>query len=110
MVTTLHEIGKRINGLGPDRWGWGGLLVTETATDAVVLLSMIWNDRIVLLPLSNPLSWEYGWCYDKAGRAGLMAALVWDPDTEDEPLGFKKRVTALNLPPRTAGGRAQTVQ
>jgi hypothetical protein len=68
----------------------------------VQVVPMIFNDRLVLTPESLPLVYDYGWCYPKGGAAHL-AALVWDPEAEGEPAGFKKRVNAV---PRQAGETA----
>lgn len=63
---------------------WGGYLVQ--------ILPMIFNDRLVLTPESFPYIYDHGWCYPKGGAAHL-AALAWDPGTEAEPAGYKKRAT-----------------
>lgn len=74
-----------------DQWGtvtlgeWGGYLIQ--------IMSMIFNDRLVLTPKTATWGHDFGWCYDKGGAAGL-AALVWNPQTEGEPVGFKKRASA----------------
>lgn len=74
-----------------DDWGtltlgtWGGYLVQ--------VMPMIFNDRLVLTPVSSPYGYDHGWCFDKGGAA-ILSALVWNPDTEGEPPGYKKRATA----------------
>jgi hypothetical protein len=75
---------------GVDRWGvvtigeWGGYLVQ--------IMPKIFNDRLILAPVGK-FGHDHGWCYDK-GSAAFLAALVWDPVHEAEPLGYKKRATA----------------
>jgi len=72
---------------------WGGF--------AVQIQTMIFNDRLLLSETGtygNPI---YGWCYPKGGAAHL-AALAWNPETENEPAGYKKAV----IPGRPAGERA----
>jgi hypothetical protein len=65
----------------------------------VSVASMVFNDRILLSNLSEyPRTWTAGWCYDKGGSA-LHAAMLWDPDVEREPAGFKK-VAADSRPPQ----------
>ena len=56
----------------------------------VSVTPMIFNDRIVLTH-RNEYPWfvTAGWCYDKGGAAHLAAA-VWDPETQHEPVGYKK--------------------
>lgn len=52
--------------------------------------SMIVNDRVCLTSVDDyPLSWTAAWCYDKGGAAHL-AAVLWDPDVDPEPVGYKK--------------------
>jgi len=56
----------------------------------VSVTPMIYNDRVILsMKADYPWGWTAGWCYDKGGAA-FLAALAWDPDTEDAPVGFKK--------------------
>lgn len=62
---------------------WGGWLVQ--------VMPMLFNDRLVLTPICRPNVYDYGWCFDKGGAA-YLAAYVWDPDTQGEPDGFKKRI------------------
>lgn len=63
---------------------WGGWLVQVTA--------MIFNDRLLLTPSYMPQVHDYGWCYPKGGAA-YLAALAWDPMTQAEPVGYKKRAS-----------------
>jgi hypothetical protein len=69
-------------------YGWR---IKETATHFVDVCPMLFNDRICLTPKAAPGVYDYGWCYDKGGAA-IYAAIAWNPDTEAEPAGFKKRV------------------
>ena len=74
--------------------GWSDeiqvLVVKVTEHWVVGVTPMIYNDRIVLMPRDH---WDTtviaGWCYDKGGAAPL-AAMVWDPETDLRPVGFKK--------------------
>lgn len=51
---------------------------------------MIYNDRVVLMkPDEMRRGYTAGFCYDKGGAA-LMAALVWDPEIDERPAGWKK--------------------
>lgn len=76
---------------------WGGYLVQ--------VMPMLFNDRLVLTPERQPLFHDYGWCYDK-GPAAVLAARVWDPQTQGEPVGFKKRVMGeMRSPGEHAGDR-----
>lgn len=64
---------------------WGGYLVQ--------IMEMAFNHRLILTPANGIGGYDHGWCYDKGGVA-LLAALAWNPDSQGEPLGFKRRATA----------------
>ena len=68
----------------------GGAVVKITEHWVVAVVPMIYNDRITL---SRHHEWRTGWsagfCYDK-GVAAALAAMAWDPETEQYPLGYKK--------------------
>lgn len=67
----------------------GGTVVKVTEHWLVVVTPMIFNDRVVLAPHDWYGGFTAGWCYDK-GPGAMLAALVWDPETEPRPAGFKK--------------------
>lgn len=75
--------------------GWdaeaGGYRVKEGDDWIVHVIPMIFNDRVTFSYRSDYSSSCYtaGWCFDKGGAAALAAAL-WDPDTQHEPVGYKK--------------------
>ncbi len=78
-----------------ERFDDGRMRVKETATHYVDIMPMIYNCRIVTTRKDRD-EYDRGWCY--AGRDPLpavLAALAWDPDTEDEPQGWIKQA----LPP-----------
>lgn len=82
---------------------WGVLTLGTWGGYRIQVCEMIYNDRLVMTPGSHPHAGpQHGWCYDKGGAA-ILAALVWDPETEAEPKGYKKRATAG---PRKAGEKA----
>lgn len=65
-------------------------VVRRTGEWIVSVTPMIFNDRILLTHVSDyPYKWTAGWCYDKGGAA-FFAAHVYDPDTMQEPVGYKK--------------------
>jgi hypothetical protein len=65
-------------------------VIKETDDWVVSVTPMIFNDRLLFTTRADyPMSWTAGWCYDKGGAAHL-AALAWDPDTQRDPVGFKK--------------------
>ena len=63
----------------------------------IQIAPMAFNDRLVMTPKHlNGMTYDYGWCYDKGGAA-LLAALVWKPDVEAEPAGYKKAIGIRRL-------------
>lgn len=56
------------------------------------LLIYFYNHRLVMTPKTNTWGWDWGWCF--AGAKELTAGLfVWNPMTQNEPLGWHKRPT-----------------
>lgn len=53
---------------------------------------MVFNWRLVMTPKDNTWMWEFGWCYDTP-TALATSMLLWTPETQNEPLGWKKRPT-----------------
>jgi hypothetical protein len=69
----------------------GRLRVKEAATRYIDIVPMIYNWRIVTTYKDRDC-YDRGWCY--AGRdpvTAILAAMAWDPDTEDEPQGWIKQ-------------------
>ena len=69
------------------------MVIKETENWIVSVTPMLFNDRVLLTQQSEYSSkypgYTSGWCYDKGGAA-VLAARVFDPDTEHEPVGYKK--------------------
>jgi hypothetical protein len=63
---------------------WGGYFIQ--------ILSMAFNDRLIMTPINATAGYDHGWCYPR-GTAALLAALAWDPQTAGEPTGYRKRAT-----------------
>lgn len=83
---TLHEA-PAIDDYGTITMGeWKGYLIQ--------ILPMVFNMRIVMTPKDCQGVYDYGWCFDK-GPAAFLALAVWDPETEAEPPGYKKRACGL---------------
>lgn len=72
---------------------WGTLTIGEWGDYLIQIMPMIYNDRLIMTPRNSAVAYHHGWCYDKGGAA-YLAALVWDPQTQGEPVGYKKRATA----------------
>lgn len=69
-----------------------GFTVAEDGEYFYDVIKMLFNQRLVMTPKEYMLGWDYGWCYDDA--LTVLACLhVWDPQTQSEPLGWKKRAT-----------------
>jgi hypothetical protein len=67
---------------------------------------MLVNERLCLMPPDDLVVPDYAWCYPKGGVAHL-SALLWEPETEPEPMGFVKQATMLHGRPRRAGEHAE---
>lgn len=77
----------------------GGVIVNVTEHWVVAVVPMIFNDRITLSTREEwRIGWTAGYCYDKGGAAAL-AALAWDPETEEHPVGWKKIAGDARLAP-----------
>lgn len=71
---------------------WQGLVIAHEAGCRWIAARMLFNHRLVCVPDDGPVPGlaAYGWCY--SSMAALVAsAAVFDPDTQDEPLGWHKR-------------------
>lgn len=74
---------------------WGGYLIQ--------IAPMLFNDRLVMTPKSCLGVYDHGWCYPKSGAA-YLAALMWNPEHDAEPVGYIKRATpSQRRPGETAG-------
>lgn len=68
----------------------GSYRIKEGEDWVVSVCPMFFNDRILFSYRDEyPRTYSAAWCFDKGGAAALAAA-VWDPDTEREPVGYKK--------------------
>lgn len=82
-------------GVDPDAMSadeYGAVTIKQVGDDYVLVVPMIYNDRVVISDAPQ-YGYDHAWCFDK-GAPAIVAALVWDPDTQDEPLGYKKKATA----------------
>lgn len=71
--------------------GWAGLVLGQDATHRWMLLPLNYNARLVTVPHGDLTGWDYGWCYPQDIPAVLAALADYDPDTQDEPMGWHKR-------------------
>ncbi|WP_435610019.1 hypothetical protein [Streptomyces sp. C10-9-1] len=69
---------------------WGGPVLAAADGMRWIAVPMLVNHRLVGVPDDGDGSAAYGWCY--GSLAAIVAAVaVWDPATQDEPLGWHKR-------------------
>ncbi|MFJ1700480.1 hypothetical protein ACIOHC_36415 [Streptomyces sp. NPDC088252] len=69
-----------------------GLRLGEDDDYLYEMWPQLFNDRLVLRVKKIPTTWRYGWCFKQANGLAVVAAFaVWDPETEDEPIGWHKR-------------------
>lgn len=70
---------------------WAGWALGQDATHRWMLLDYNYNARLVTVPHGDLTGWDYGWCYPQDTAAVLAALADYDPDTQDEPMGWHKR-------------------
>lgn len=77
---------------------WQALIIKTCTTGLVMVTPMLFNNRIIHVPHNEPMFYDHGWCYDRtpglSHMEAVLAAMEWNPDTEHEPAGYKKRATA----------------
>lgn len=72
-----------------------GWQIKETEHWLVHVTPMLFNHRILLTSHDEyPLTWTAGWCYDTR-VAAVVAAAVFEPETEMDPAGFKRLAADL---------------
>lgn len=75
-----------------------GYRVKTTAAHHIDLYRMIYNWRIVTVPVGAPMFIDRGWCYQGTGLNGFLpaalAAIAWDGSDTTEPAGYFKRAGA----------------
>jgi hypothetical protein len=71
--------------------GWAGLVLAEDDTHRWILLSFGFNMRLITVPHGERNGWDYGWCYPRDEAAVRAVLEDYDPDTQDEPMGWHKR-------------------
>lgn len=83
--------------------GWRALEVGQDATHRWLLLDYMYNLRLVAVPPGEMTGPDYAWCYPHDMAAVLAALADYDPDTQDEPMGWHKRPgPAIRQAPRRA--------
>lgn len=73
---------------------WQGLVVAHDAGCRWIAVRMLFNHRLVgVLDGETYGGAAYGWCYRNLA-ALITSAAVFNPDTQDEPIGWHKRAGA----------------
>jgi len=75
---------------------WSGYELATDATHRYLWLWQGYNIRLIAVPRDDPesMGYDHGWCYPRNPGTVADAVLAWDPDTQDEPVGWHKRPTA----------------
>jgi len=71
---------------------WQGLVIAHESRSRWIAVRMLFNHRLICVPDSrDPFRAEtHGWCY-RSMAALTVSATLFEPDTQDEPLGWHKR-------------------
>lgn len=77
---------------------WGGQEAAADEEFLYIVVPMFFNDRLIVVRSGSPEA-MYGWCFKK-GPYALAAVAMWDPDTQDEPILWHKRVGDTRQAPR----------
>lgn len=84
---------------------WQGEIIARHDGWRYVWLWYGWNIRLIVIwdgpPSAERWGVPYAWCYErKDGPEAVCAALrAWNPDTQDEPPGYKKRAADARTAP-----------
>lgn len=76
--------------------GYGTITIGHWQDYAIQIMPMLFNHRLVMTPDSEPDTYDFGWCYPDYVSAGL-AASVWNPETQAEPVGYIKAIGKRTL-------------
>ncbi len=73
---------------------WQGLVIAHESGCRWIAVPMLVNHRLVCVHDDDPHGCAaYGWCY-RSLAALIASATVFEPDTQDEPVGWHKRAGA----------------
>lgn len=73
----------------PEMEADGVLYERETPMGVIYVIRMLYNARVTIGPAYGCGYYEDCWCYSTAAGA-IGAADAWDPEAQEEPLGWKK--------------------
>lgn len=77
-----------------------GRVVAHSSDARWAVVRMGFNWRLVGLEESG--CYSFGWCYQDR-LAALVAVAVWEPEFQDEPLGWHKRAGGVRRAPHREG-------
>ncbi|SMF86379.1 hypothetical protein [Streptomyces sp. Amel2xC10] len=69
---------------------WQGLVIAHESGCRWIAVRMLFNHRLMCVPDGGLGDAAYGWCYPSL-PALVASAAAFDPDTQDEPVGWHKR-------------------
>lgn len=72
---------------------WQGYELAADDTHRYLWLWHGFNIRLVAVPIDDQLGYDHGWCYPRDPGLVADAVSIWNPETQDEPLGWHKRPT-----------------
>jgi len=72
---------------------WQGELLATDDTHRYLWFWHGYNIRVIAVPHDEPTGYDHGWCYPRDPAAVRAAIAAWDPDAQDEPLGWHTRPT-----------------
>jgi hypothetical protein len=85
---------------------WEGDELAHDDTHRFVWIWQGFNIRLIAVPKNEDGAWSYdhAWCFPRDPEGVARAVGEWDPDTQDEPMGWHKRPTnpARRAPRREA--------
>jgi hypothetical protein len=89
----LHEQPHALNA------AWKAAELATDGTHRYLIVRMGLNHRLIGIDQRNMPT--YGWCF-KTYHHAYAALLLWEPDTQDEPLFWHKRAGEPRRAPRTS--------
>lgn len=76
---------------------WEAYEVTSDDTHRFLWMWHGFNIRVIGVPKdpAQAMGYDWGWCYPRDPEVVCQWLRVWDPLTQDEPMGWHKRPSAL---------------
>lgn len=76
---------------------WEAYEVTSDDTHRFLWMWHGFNIRVIGVPKdeAQAMGYDWGWCYPRDPGLVVEHLRAWDPSTQDEPIGWYKRPTAM---------------